>query len=376
MKIRAAVLEKMGVAPPYAKTRPVAIEDVDLDPPGEGEVLVRMAAAGLCHSDLSIINGSRPRPMPMALGHEAAGVVEQVGAGVRDMKKGDHVILVFVPSCGECQPCAEGRPALCEPGAAANTAGTLLSGARRLHRNGQAINHQVGVSCFAEYATVSRHSLIKVDAELPLDIAALFGCAVITGVGAVVNTAQVHAGASVGIVGLGGVGLAAVLGAVAAGAGRIVAVDLLQAKLGLAKSLGATDTFNAGDPDCVDAARAATGGGVDYCLEFAGSVDALALAYKMTRRGGVTVTAGLPPPDASFALPAVNLVAEERTVKGSYIGGSVPVRDIPRFIALYRQGRLPVDRLLTGRLKLDEINLGFDRLANGEAVRQVITFDQ
>lgn len=374
MKIRAAVLETMGIEPPYAKTRPVSIEEVDLDPPGEGEVLVRVVAAGLCHSDLSVINGSRPRPMPMALGHEAAGVVEASGPGVRDLKKGDHVVMVFVPSCGECGPCAEGRPALCEPGAAANTAGTLLSGARRLHRKGAPLNHQVGVSCFAEYAVLSRHSLIKIDRDVPLEHAALFGCAVLTGVGAVVNTAQVRAGATVGIVGLGGVGLAALLGAIAAGASRIVAVDLLDSKLAIAKSLGATDTFNAGDSHCADAVRAATAGGVDYCLEFAGSADALALAYKLTRRGGTTVTAGLPPPDATFALPAVNLVAEERTVKGSYIGSCVPVRDAPRYVALYREGRLPVDRLLTGQLALDDINLGFDRLANGEAVRQVVTF--
>lgn len=375
MKIRAAILEKMGASVPYAETRPVKIEEVDLDPPREGEVLVRISAAGLCHSDLSIINGSRPRPMPMALGHEAAGIVEEVGAGVRDLTKGDHVVFVFVPSCGECRPCAEGRPALCEPGAAANANGTLLSGARRIHRRGSPINHQVGVSSFAEYATVSRHSLIKVERELPLDVAALFGCAVITGVGAVVNTAQVHAGASVGVVGLGGVGLAAVLGAVAAGASRIVALDVLDRKLALAQALGATDAFNAGRTDCVEAVRAATGGGVDYCLEFAGSVDALALAYRVTRRGGVTVTAGLPPPDAAFSLPAVNLVAEERTLKGSYIGSAVPTRDIPRYIALYRQGRLPIDRLLTGRLPLEDINRGFDRLASGEAVRQVITFE-
>lgn len=374
MKMRAAVLNAMGIAPPYAQSRPVTIEEVELDPPGEGEVLVRVAAAGLCHSDLSIINGSRPRPMPMALGHEAAGVVEDVGAGVRDFKKGDRVAMVFVPSCGECPPCAEGRPALCEPGAAANTAGTLLSGARRIHRDGRWINHQVGVSAFAEYATVSRHSLVKIDPELPFDIAALFGCAVITGVGAAINTAQVHAGATVAIVGLGGVGLSALLGAGAAGARRIVAVDVLDAKLELARSLGASDTFNAGDSGCVEAVRAATGGGVDYCLEFAGSVDALALAYKLTRRGGVTVTAGLPPPDATFALPAVNLVAEERTIKGSYIGGCVPPRDIARYVALYRQGRLPVDRLLTHRIGLDEINVGFDRLNNGQAVRQVIQF--
>jgi alcohol dehydrogenase len=279
-----------------------------------------------------------------------------------------------VPSCGHCTPCAEGRPALCEPAIAAAGAGTLLSGAHRIHRDGARIHHQVGVSSFAEYATASRRSLIKVDSDIPLEYAALFGCAVLTGVGAVVNCAQVRAGATVGIVGLGGVGLAALLGAIAAGASRIVGVDLLDSKLALAKSLGATDTFNATDADYIDAARAATGGGVDYCLDFTSEAAGLAMAYRLTRRGGVTVTASLPPPGATFALPAVHLVAEERTVKGSYLGSSVPVRDIPRYIALYRQGRLPVDKLLTGRLRLDDINLGFDRLANGEAVRQVVTF--
>src|SRR5258706_6190480 len=176
------------------------------------------------------------------------------------------------------------------------------------------------------------------------------------------------------MVGRGGVGLAALLGATACGASRVVAVDLLETKLATAKSLGANDVFNAGRADCVEAVRAATTGGVDYCLEFAGSVDALALAYKITRRGGVTVTAGLPPPEATFALPAVHLVGEERTLKGSYLGSAVPMRDIPRYIALHRQGRLPIERLVSGRLKLDDINLGFDRLANGEAIRQVVIF--
>jgi len=227
---------------------------------------------------------------------------------------------------------------------------------------------------FAEYATVSRRSVVKIDAELPLDEAALFGCAVLTGVGAVVNTAQVRAGASVAVIGLGGVGLASLLGARAAGARHIVAIDLSDAKLELAKSLGATHTFNAGNADTQEQVRELTKGGVEYAFELAGSVRALELAYKITRRGGTTVTAGLPPPTATFALPAVNLVAEERTLKGSYIGTCVPSRDIPRYIELYRQGRLPVDRLMSGRLKLDDINLGFDRLHEGKAVRQVVVF--
>jgi alcohol dehydrogenase len=374
MKVRAAVLEAMGAPTPYARSRPLSISSVDLRDPGPGEVLVRIGAAGLCHSDLSVINGDRPRPTPMALGHEAAGVVESLGPGVDDLKEGDHVVLVFVPSCGHCGPCAEGRPALCEPGAASNSAGTLLSGERRIFRDGQPIHHHLGCSAFAEAAIVSRRSLVKIDPELPLEEATLFGCAVLTGVGAVVNTAQVRAGASVAVVGLGGVGLASVLGAVASGARHVVAVDLSEDKLALASSLGATHTFNAADLDVVQKVRDATRGGVEYAIEMAGSVRAFDTAYKITRRGGMTITAGLPPPSAIWPMPSTNLVAEERTIKGSYIGTCVPVRDLPRYIDLYRQGKLPVDRLMTGRLTLEQINDGFDRLHEGKAVRQVIAF--
>jgi alcohol dehydrogenase len=375
MKIKAAVLQAMGAALPYAESRPLHIEEIDLAPPGPDEVLIKIAAAGLCHSDLSVINGDRPRPMPMALGHEASGVVEELGAGVTDLKVGDHVVVVFVPSCGHCAPCAEGRPALCEPGAAANGAGTLLSGERRLTRGGEALNHHLGCSVFAEYATVSRRSVVKIDRGVPLDEAALFGCAVLTGVGAVVNTAQVRVGASVAVIGLGGVGLAALIGAHAAGARQIIAIDLADDKLEQARLLGATHTVNAGQDDAAEQIRALSSGGVEFAFEFAGSIRALDLAYRITRRGGMTVTAGLPPSTALWPLPAVSLVAEERTLKGSYIGTCVPSRDIPRFVDLYAQGRLPVNKLLTGRMKLEEINRGFDLLHEGKAIRQVVVFD-
>jgi alcohol dehydrogenase len=374
MKIKAAVLHEMGLPQPYAKSRPAVIEEVELDPPGPGEVLVKMAAAGLCHSDLSVVNGARPRPLPMVLGHEASGVVEEVGEGVNDLKHGDHVVFVFVPSCGHCVPCNEGRPALCEPGAAANVAGTLLSGATRLHNDDGVVNHQVGVSCFAEYATASRRSLVKVDRSLALEEAALFGCAVITGVGAVVNTARMRPGATVAVVGLGGVGLNALLGAKMAGARQIIGIDLLDDKLALAKQLGADETFNAGDENTVEAVRDATSGGVDYAFEVVGSVKAMELAYKITRRGGETVSSGLSHPDHSFSIQHVNLVGEERTIRGSYLGSCVPGRDIPNYISLYQQGRLPVDRLMSERMPLEDINEGFDRLASGHTVRQLIVF--
>ena len=374
MQIMAAVLRQPGAPLPYAESRPLRIEQLTLAPPGRDEVLVRIAAAGLCHSDLSVINGDRPRPSPMALGHEAAGVVQALGDGVSDLAIGDHVVMVFMPSCGHCLPCSEGRPALCGPGAAANVAGTLLNGDRRLSDDAGVVHHHLGCSAFASHAVVSRRSLVKVDRDLPLHEAALFGCAVLTGVGAVVNTANVRAGQTVAVVGLGGVGLAAVLGAVAAGASQVIAIEMLEDKLTLARELGATATLPAGG-DAADKVRALTNGGCDVVLEMAGSVRALESAVAMTRRGGMTVTAGLPPADAALAVNIVALVAEERTVKGSYIGTCVPARDIPRYVALYRAGRLPVDRLVSGYLTLDDVNAGFDELHAGRAVRQIIRFD-
>jgi alcohol dehydrogenase len=375
MRVKAAVLRQIGLPPPYAASKPLDIAELDLSSPGRGEVLVGIKAAGLCHSDLSVIDGSRPRPTPMALGHEAAGIVEAVGEGVTDLEAGDHVVLVFVPSCGRCGPCVAGRPALCEPGAKANGAGTLLSGERRLAFRAEPVNHHLGVSAFAEHAVVARESCVKIDPDLPLELAALFGCAVLTGVGAVVNTAKVEPGRSVAVVGLGGVGLSAVLGARLAGARQIVAVDLSDDKLAFAAKLRATDTVNAAAPDAADQVRRVSGGGVDVAFDMAGAVAALELAYAATARGGTTVTAGLPRPDSRLSLAPVTMVAEERTLKGSYIGSAIPLRDVPRYIALFRAGRLPVDKLLTHRLKLNEINEGFDRLREGIGVRQVVVFE-
>jgi len=371
LQIKAAVLRRPGAPRPYAQSRPLSIETVALAPPGAGEVLVRIAAAGLCHSDLSIVNGDRLRQMPVILGHEAAGVVETVGQGVTDLAAGDHVILVFVPSCGHCAMCGAGRPALCEPAFASNYAGTLFSGGRRLAEG--AINHFMGLSAFASHAVVSRHSLIKIDRSVPLDAAALFSCAVLTGVGAVINTAGVKPGASVGVVGLGGVGLNAVMGAVVAGASRIVALDANPAKLDLARQLGATEALAVG-PDTVKQVRELTQGGVDWAIETAGAVPALELALAVTRRGGETISAGLPRHDASMTVNPSLFVVEERALKGSYMGSAVPSRDLPRYLDLYRRGRLPVDRLLSATLPLERINEGFDALADGSAVRQVIAF--
>jgi alcohol dehydrogenase len=372
VRTRAAVLSSMGLPRPYARSEPLSITDVTLDPPGPGEVLLSIRAAGLCHSDLSVIDGVRPRPMPMVLGHECAGVVEALGAGVTDLKIGDHVVAAFVPSCGACEPCGRGRPALCEPGAASNAAGTLLRGARRLHTAGRDLNHHLGVSAFADYATVARNSLVRIDSTLPFDQAAIFGCAVITGVGAVVNTAQMPGDARVAVIGLGGVGLAALLGARAMHASVLIAVDVSEAKLNLATQLGATHVFNAKDADCAERIRDATGGGVDFAFEMAGAVQAMSLAYQITRRGGTTVSAGLSEPRAQFSISHLSLVAEERTVKGSYLGSCDPARDIPRYIEWFHEGRLPVDKLVSAHVPLEDINRAFDTLADGATVRQIV----
>ncbi|MEU8223028.1 zinc-dependent alcohol dehydrogenase family protein [Kribbella sp. NPDC048915] len=372
MIVRGAVLRELGRSAPYAESRPLQVEEVELAAPGPGELLIRIRAAGLCHSDLSVIDGSRPRVMPMLLGHEATG--EVVASEAPGFAPGDAVVCAFVPACGECSECSDGRPALCGPAAAANTAGTLLAGTRRLTGSDGSLHHHLGVSGFADHAVISARSAVPIDASIPAEIAALFGCAVMTGVGAVVNTARVQAGRSTAVFGLGGVGLSALLGAVLVGAHPIVAVDVVPSKLVLARELGATAVVDARDADAVEQVRAATGGGAEYAFETVGSAKVLEQAYAATRRGGTTVTVGLPHPSQSFSVPAVSLVAEERTVKGSYLGSSVPSRDIPRYVDLYRAGRLPVDRLLSATVRLDELNEAFDDLGAGRSTRQVLLF--
>jgi alcohol dehydrogenase len=364
VKTRGAVLTEVG--------GPLQVLDLDLDPPGAGELLVKVHATGLCHSDLSVIDGSRIRPLPMLLGHEAAGEVVETGPGTSDFGVGDRVVLSFVPACGSCRRCVSGRQALCEPGAAANREGTLLGGGRRLRLpDGTRPHHHLGVSGFAEYAVVSEKSATLVPADLPFEIAALFGCAVLTGAGAAFYSAAVTPGDRVAVFGLGGVGLAALLAARAAGASQIIAVDVVAHKRELARKLGATHDV-AGGPDAVEEVRSLTGGGADKVIDTTGVAAVLEQAYLATGAGGTTVTVGLPHPDRTVTLPALSLVAEERTVKGSYLGSCVPRRDVPRFVDLYRAGQLPVHELLSGRLALDDINTGFTRLASGDAVRQVI----
>ncbi len=372
MKVRAAVLYRDSEPKPYSKSQPLKVEELELEGPGSNEVLVEVKSAGLCHSDLSVINGSRRRPLPMALGHEASGVVVEVGQGTSRAKRGDHVVFSFVPMCGHCEKCLSGQPYLCIPGQKANAAGTLIGGAVRLKTNkGQPVNHHMGVSGFSTFTVAHEASLVVVDPSFPLDKAALFSCAIMTGVGAVVNTAQVKPGSSVVVFGMGGVGLSTIMGAMVSGAWPVIAVDIIPSKLEYARRIGATHALLA-DENTPKAIRDLTDGGADYAFEAAGSASVLAQAYEATRVGGTTVSIGLPHPESELKLKAVTLVGEARHLVGSYMGSAVPIRDLPRFIKLYKAGRLPIDHLVTSTLSLEQINLGFDELDSGKQLRQII----
>lgn len=370
MKTTAAVLRAITETRPYTRSRPMVLEQVELAAPRPGELLVRMEAAGVCHSDLSVVDGSRVRPLPMALGHEAVGVVEEVGAGVGDVRRGDHVVLAFVPSCGHCAECATGRPALCMPGAAANGAGHLLHGPPLLRDGqGERLFHHLGISGFARHAVVARESAVVIPPDVPFETAALFGCAVLTGTGAVLNTAQVRPGQSVAVFGLGGVGLAAVMGAVVANAAQVIAVDPVEAKRQVALALGATAALT---PEQAAGIKDLSGGGVDFAFEAAGVPAVLEAAFQSLKRGGACVAMGLPHPARTVSLTALSFAGEGKSLIGSYMGSSAPQRDIPRYLALWRAGRLPVEKLHSGSLPLTQINEAFERLASGEAIRQIL----
>jgi alcohol dehydrogenase len=371
MKTLAAVLRAVTDRRPYGESRPLQLEELELGAPRAGELLVRIEAAGVCHSDLSVVDGSRVRPLPMALGHEAAAFVEEVGAGVRDVKPGDHVVLCFVPSCGLCAECSSGRPALCAPAAAVNGAGALLHGPPLLRdAKGKVVQHHLGVSGFAQRAVVARESAVVVPKDVPFPAAALFGCAVLTGAGAVLNTASVRPGQSVAIFGLGGVGLASVMAAAVANAGTIIAVDPVESKRKLALELGATAAFAPAEAE--QAIKDLTSGGAEVTFEAAGVPAVLEAAFRAARRGGTTVAMGLPHPSRMLSLQALAFAGLGQSLLGCYMGSSAPQRDIPRYIALWKAGRMPVDRLQSASMPLERINDAFEDLASGAAVRQVL----
>lgn len=369
---KAAVLRETGLPAPYAQSRPLRIEEVFVEGPRTGELLVRIAAASLCRSDLSVVNGRRAWPMPIVPGHEASGVVEETGPGVRRVKRGDAVVLVFQPQCGACPDCVAGDAYLCGPGLQANRAGGLLGGGTRLRLGDRAVHHHMGLSAFAEYAVVSEASVVPAAEGIPLDIAALFGCAVMCGAGTVLNTANVRPGDSVTIVGVGGVGSSALLGARLAGAARIIAVDTDATRLDSARRLGATDVVLDENGNGAAQVLELSGGGTDHAFETAGTLGAFQTAYQSVRRGGQVVTVGLVDPKTPFSLDVAALVTGAKTVKGSYIGSCNPQRDIPKYMGLFRRGLLPVDRLISHRLPLAEVNTALDHMAGNTALRQII----
>lgn len=367
MLIRGAVLEEIGRLRPFATSTPITISELELDDPGPGELLIRIEAAGLCHSDLSVVDGNRVRPVPMLLGHEAAGLIEQVGAGVDDVRIGQRVVMTFLPRCGDCDGCATDGRMPCVTGSGTNNAGTLLGGSRKLHRHGVDVHHHLGVSGFATHAVVDRKSVVPVDDDVPADIAAVLGCAVLTGGGAILNAGKPSQGDSIMVVGLGGVGMAAVLTAVSLGLGEVIGVDGVADKLATATELGATQVYS--PAELVERGIIA-----DLVIEAAGNARAFETAIAATAPGGTTVTVGLPAPDATSSISPLGLVAQARTIIGSYLGSAVPARDIPKYAQLWREGKLPVEKLISSRITLDQINEGMDELADGHAIRQVIVF--
>ena len=355
-----------------AHNTPVVIEPVTVDGPKRGEVMVKLGACGVCHSDLSAITGTIALPLPLVLGHEGAGVVEEAGEGVSGLMKGDHVIFSFIYMCGRCRFCVSGRPVLClEQGKALTTP---LEGTPRVRdARGEPLNIFSGCGSMAEYATVSAENLIKIDPKIPLDCAALVGCGVTTGVGAVFNTAKVEPGSSVAVFGCGGVGLSVIQGARIAGAEKIIAIDTLQPKLEMAKRFGATDSILFTE-DPTKALKKMTGGGPDYAFECVGSGELAAAAYRAIRRGGLAVVVGVAKPSDTTAVRTMTLPFEEKTLTGSYFGSCVPRVDFPRMLSLYIAGRLKLEELITRRYSIDEAPQAFADLQAGKNARGVIVF--
>ncbi len=360
----------MKAAVLHAPNQPMTIEDVTLTRPGPREVLLRTAFAGLCHSDLHFIEGLYPHPTPCVLGHESAGVVEAVGDGVTYVKPGDHVITCLSVFCGICPQCVTGHPNLCE-----NTEVKMPPGvSRRLTwKGGELMNQFLNLSSFAEEMLVHENSMVKIDPDIPLDRAALVGCGVMTGVGAVFNAAKVEPGATVAVIGCGGVGLSAVNGAALAGAERIIAIDTVASKLEIAKELGATDTLNASNADPVQQVRELTGGGVHYSFEALGTKGTAEQAFQMLRPGGTATIIGMVPFGVKIELHGYDFL-RDRKLQGTSMGGNRFRVDMPRLLSLWRQGRLKLDHLISGRIKLAEINDGFAALKSAAPVRQLIDF--
>jgi S-(hydroxymethyl)glutathione dehydrogenase/alcohol dehydrogenase len=355
-----------------AYNTPLHLEEVQIDDPGPGEVLLKTVASGICHSDLHVIEGSLPMPPPCILGHEPAGIVEAVGEGVVDFAPGDHVIGCLTSWCGVCKFCTEGRPYLCPTQFAGRPEGTKP---RLVDESGDPLMQFANLSSFAEQMLCPQRSLVKIRDDMPLDRASLIGCGVTTGLGAALNTVHVRAGASVVVIGCGGVGLAAIQGARIVGASRIIAVDAQSWKFDLARKCGATDCIDATDGDAVAAVHELTGGGVDFAFECIGLVPTVQQAVAMTGRGGTTVLVGVVPITELVPVSAADLTLQEKKITGSYMGSNRFRFDMPKYIDFYLDGRLFLDEMISSRIALEDVNEAFDHMRKGEAARQVIVFD-
>jgi S-(hydroxymethyl)glutathione dehydrogenase/alcohol dehydrogenase len=360
----------MRAAVMHEANQPLTIEEVQVAKPKRREVLVRTAFAGLCHSDLHYMEGLYPHPLPAILGHESAGVVEQVGEDVSYLKPGDHVISCLSVFCGTCDQCTTGHPNLCN-----NTEVKLVAGAaRRYSWKGAPVHQFKNLSSFAEQMLVHENALVKVAPDVPLDIGALVGCGVVTGVGAVFNAARVEAGSTVAVIGCGGIGLSAVNGAAVAGASRIIAIDTVAAKLEVAREMGATDTINASNADAVEAVRELTGGGVHYSFEAIGSKKTAEQSFQMLRPGGLATIIGMVPFGTKIELHGADFLSD-RKIQGTSMGGNRFRVDMPRMLTLWQQGRLKLDHLVTGHIRLEQINEGYAALKSGVPLRNIIKFD-
>jgi len=361
--MKAAVMRAIG--------EPLRIEDIQVDGPGRREALVRTAATGVCHSDLHVVEGSLPTALPTVLGHEPAGVVEAVGAEVRHVAPGDHVIGCLSAFCGACEYCLAGRPNLCEGEATMRRAGEPP----RLSKDGEPIVQFVHLSAFAERMLVHENALVRIRRDVPLDRAALIGCGVTTGLGAVFNTARLPAGRTAAIIGCGGIGLSVVQGCRIAGAARIVAVDTAAWKLDLAARLGATDVIDAAAGNPVPAIVEMTSGGVDYAFEAIGTPATVRQAVRMTRKGGTIVMIGVVPAGASVELPGADIVLREKRILGCMMGSNRFRTDMPRYVELYRRGQLRLDEMISARLPLDRVNEALEAMRQRAAARSVLVFE-
>ena len=356
--------------------QPLEIQDLDLEGPRAGEVLVKMGASGVCHSDVSIQNGTLMGSFPMVLGHEGAGVIEEVGDGVDNLKPGDHVVISWVPQCGECYFCKHGQGFICEAGAMALASGGLLDGSTRFSKDGAPVMQMACSGTFSERAVIPAIGAVKIPDDIPMEIAALIGCGVLTGVGAAINTANIQSGDTVAVIGCGGVGLNVIQGAVIAGATEIIAIDMLDNKLQMAKDFGATTLVNASEGDPVSKVMELTGQrGVDVAFEVIGLKQTIEQTLMMTRRGGEAVLVGVPRMEVMLELPAFfGVVLMAKTIKGCWYGSSNVQQDVPRLLQYYKEGKLKLDELISRRIGVDEVNDAFRAMEAGEVARSVINY--